>query len=194
MAAMMQPRKEKSGLLARFVPIFQWLPHYQKARLSGDIVAGLSVWALMVPQCLGFAAICGVPVQYGLYAAAIALIVYAFFASSRHVVTGPSSTIAAVTGAAVLSVAKAGSGEAIALVAAITMLASWIASLPQTSTTTLIVGVVALAILVVLKIYAPRVPGALVILVLGIGASAISNLSVQGVAVVGAVPRGLPIC
>jgi len=47
---------------------------------------------------LGFAAICGVPVQYGLYAAAIALIVYAFFASSRHVVTGPSSTIAAVTG------------------------------------------------------------------------------------------------
>jgi MFS superfamily sulfate permease-like transporter len=118
MAAMMQPRKEKSGLLARFVPIFQWLPHYQKAWLSGDIVAGLSV-------------------------------------------------------------AKAGSGEAIALVAAITILASWIASLPQTNTTTLIVGVVALAILVVLKIYAPRVPGALVILVLGIGASAISNLSVQ---------------
>jgi len=190
-------------------------------------------------------------VQYGLYAAAIALIVYAFFASSRHVVTGPSSTIAAVTGAAVLSVAKAGSGEAIALVAAITLLAgflyiilsvlrmgwvsnflaesvlvgfvfgigidvavgqlkhitgthvsgesvwlklaSWIASLPQTSTTTLVVGVAALVILIVLKIYAPRVPGALVTLVLGIGASAIFDLSAQGVAVVGKVPRGLPI-
>ena len=58
----------------------------------------------MVPKCLGFAAICGVPVQYGLYAAAIALIVYAFFASSHHVVTGHSSTIAAVTGAAVTEI------------------------------------------------------------------------------------------
>jgi SulP family sulfate permease len=118
-----QQAQEKPGLLARYVPILHWLPRYDKAWLAGDTVAGLSVWALMVPQCLGFAAICGVPVQYGLYAAGIALIVYAFFASSRHVVTGPSSTIAAVTGAAVLSVAKAGSSEAIALVAAITMLA-----------------------------------------------------------------------
>jgi high affinity sulfate transporter 1 len=251
MAAMMQQEKEKPGLLARYVPILHWLPHYNKAWLSGDIVAGLSVWALMVPQCLGFAAICGVPVQYGLYAAAIALIVYAFFASSHHVVTGPSSTIAAVTGAAVLSVAKAGSSEAIAIVAAITMLAgflyillsvlrmgwvsnflaesvlvgfvfgigidvavgqlkhitgthvtgesvwlklaSWIAGLPHTSTTTLVVGIVALVILIGLKIYAPRVPGALVTLVLGIGASAIFDLSAQGVAVVGKVPRGLPI-
>ncbi|MGD9050597.1 MAG: sulfate permease [Desulfobacterales bacterium] len=238
-------------MLARYVPIFQWLPHYNKSWLTGDIVAGLSVWALMVPQCLGFAAICGVPVQYGLYAAAIALIVYALFASSRHVVTGPSSTIAAVTGAAVLSVAKAGSSEAVALVAAITMLAgflyiilsilrmgwvsnflaesvlvgfvfgigidvavgqlkhltgtnvtgesvwqklaSWIGSLPQISTTTLVVGVVALVILFALKICAPRVPGALVTLVLGIAASAIFNLADQGVTVVGKVPRGLPI-
>ncbi len=251
MAAMMQQEKKKPGLLARYVPILHWMPHYNKAWLSGDIVAGLSVWALMVPQCLGFAAICGVPVQYGLYAAANALIVYAFFASSHHVVTGPSSTIAAVTGAAVLSVAKAGSSEAIALVAAITMLAgflyiilsilrmgwvsnflaesvlvgfvfgigidvavgqlkhvsgthvtgdsvwqklaSWIASLPQTSMTTLVVGVAALVILFALKIYAPRVPGALVTLVLGIGASAIFDLSAQGVTVVGTVPRGLPI-
>jgi high affinity sulfate transporter 1 len=251
MAAMTQHEKKKPGLLSRYVPIFHWLPHYNKTWLSGDIVAGLSVWALMVPQCLGFAAICGVPVQYGLYAAAIALIVYAFFASSRHVVTGPSSTIAAVTGAAVLSAAKAGSSEAIALVAAITLLAgflyiilsvlrmgwvsnflaesvlvgfvfgigidvavgqlkhvtgthvsgesvwqklaSLITSLPQTSTTTLVVGVAALVILIMLKIYAPRVPGALVTLVLGIGASAIFDLSAHGVAVVGAVPRGLPI-
>ena len=251
MAAMMQQDKKKTGLLARYVPILHWLPHYNKAWLTGDVVAGLSVWALMVPQCLGFAAICGVPVQYGLYAAAIALIVYAFFASSRHVVTGPSSTIAAVTGAAVLSVAKAGSSEAIALVAAITLLAgilyiilsvlrmgwvsnflaesvlvgfvfgigidvavgqlkhvtgthvsgesvwqklaSLIMSLLQTSTTTLVVGVAALVILIMLKIYAPRVPGALVTLVLGIGASAIFDLSAHGVAVVGAVPRGLPI-
>ena len=245
-----QQAKEKHYSLARYLPILHWLPRYRKEWLAGDTVAGLSVWALMVPQCLGFAAICGVPVQYGLYAAAIALIVYAIFASSRHVVTGPSSTIAAVTGAAVLSVAKAGSSEAIALVAAITLLAgilyiilstlrmgwvsnflaesvlvgfvfgigidvavgqlrhltgtpvsgesvwqklaSWIATMPQASTTTLVVGVAALVILFALKIYAPRVPGALVTLALGIGASAVFNLPDRGVAVVGAVPGGLP--
>ena len=239
------------GLLARYVPILHWLPRYNKAWLTGDMVAGLSVWALMVPQSLGFAAISGVPVQYGLYAAAIALIVYAVFGSSRHVVTGPTSTIAAVTGAAALSVAKAGSSEAIALVAVITMLAGilyiilsvlkmgwvsnflaesvlvgfifgigidvavgqlkhvtgthvsganvwqkmagWIESLPHTSMTTLAVGAVALVILFALKIYAPKVPGALVVLVLGIGASAALDLSAHGVAVVGKVPRGLPI-
>jgi high affinity sulfate transporter 1 len=248
--AVTRQEKEKPGLLARYLPILHWLPHYNKAWLTGDIVAGLSVWALMVPQSLGYAAISGVPVQYGLYAAAIALIVYAIFGSSRHVVTGPTSTIAAVTGAAALSVAKAGSSEAIALVAVITMLAgilyiilsvlkmgwvsnflaesvlvgfifgigidvavgqlkhvtgthvtganvwqklaSWIESLPHTSTTTLVVGVAALVILFALKIYAPKVPGALVALVLGIGASAIFGLSTQGVAVVGTVPRGLP--
>jgi hypothetical protein len=63
MAAMMQQEKEKPGLLARYVPILQWLPHYNKTWLTGDMVAGLSVWALMVPQCLGFAAICGVPIH-----------------------------------------------------------------------------------------------------------------------------------
>ena len=237
-------------MLARYVPILHWLPYYNKAWLTGDIVAGLSVWALMVPQSLGYAAISGVPVQYGLYAAAIALIVYAIFGSSRHVVTGPTSTIAAVTGAAVLSVAKAGSTEAVALVAVITILAgilyiilsvlkmgwvsnflaesvlvgfifgigidvaigqlkhvtgthvtgesvwqklaSWVVSLPHTHTTTLVVGVAALVLLFALKIYAPKVPCALVALVLGIGASAIFDLSAQGVAVVGKVPRGLP--
>ncbi len=46
----------------------------------------------MVPQSLGYATISGVPVQYGLYSAVIALIVYAIFGSSRHVVTGTHVT------------------------------------------------------------------------------------------------------
>ena len=240
----------ESGFLARRLPILHWLPRYSKSWLTGDIVAGLSVWALMVPQALGYAAISGVPVQYGLYAAAIGLIVYAFFASSPHVVTGPSSAIAAVTGAAVLSVARAGSSEAIALVAAITLLAGliliflsilkmgWVSnflaesvltgfifgigievavgqlkhisgtkvagencwsklmqlaeSLPQAHATTLLVGIIALAILFTLKIFAPKVPSALVALVLGIGASTILDLQGMGVAVVGKVPQGFP--
>src|SRR5512141_2855195 len=113
----------KPNLLVRFLPILGWLPKYDKAWLVGDIIAGLSVWALMVPQSLGYASISGVPVQYGLYAAAIALLIFPLFTTSRHVVTGPSSTIAAVTGAAVLASTTADSPQSVQMVASITMVA-----------------------------------------------------------------------
>ena len=250
MTAATRQNTPRTTRLVRFLPILGWLPRYDRSWLAGDVIAGLSVWALMVPQSLGLASVSGVPVQYGLYAAAIGLIVYAIFGSSRHVVTGPSSTIAAVTGAAVLSVAELGSSEAVALVAAITMLAgvlylalsvlkmgwisnflaesvlvafifgigievtlgqlkyltgttasgeqalqklaSWLGSLSDTSAPTLLVGLAALTILFALKIFVPKLPGALVVLVLGIGVSAMLDLSALGVAVVGSVPRGLP--
>lgn len=115
--------KEKPGFIARYVPIMQWLPRYDKGWLTPDFIAGLSVWALMVPQALGYADIAGVPVQYGLYAAMAGLILYAIFGTSRQMITGPSSTTAAVVGAAVLSVATAGSDEAVQLAAAITVVA-----------------------------------------------------------------------
>ena len=63
-------KKEDPSGIARFLPIAGWLPQYDRSWLKGDIIAGLSVWALMVPTSLGYATISGVPVQYGLYAAA----------------------------------------------------------------------------------------------------------------------------
>lgn len=114
---------EKPGFFKRYVPIFAWLPEYEKGWLTPDFIAGLSVWALMVPQALGYAAIAGVPVQYGLYAAMAGLILYAIFGTSRQMITGPSSTTAAVVGATVLSVAAAGSDEAIQIAAAVTVVA-----------------------------------------------------------------------
>ena len=108
---------------ARVMPIFQWLPNYNKDWLKGDLVAGLSVWALMVPTSLGYATISGVPVQYGLYAAAAGLIGFALFTTSRQVTQGPSSSTAAVLGAAVLAVASSGSDEAIQMAASIVLVA-----------------------------------------------------------------------
>ena len=49
--------------LSRVLPIISWLPNYDRSWLKG-LIAGLSVWALMVPTLLGYAAISGVPVQY----------------------------------------------------------------------------------------------------------------------------------
>jgi SulP family sulfate permease len=236
--------------IARFVPILYWLPNYDKSWLKSDLIAGLSVWALMVPTSLGYATISGVPVQYGLYAAAVGLIAFALFTTSKQVTQGPSSSTAAVLGAAVLAVASAGSDEAVAIAAAIVLVAgllfiimyllkmgwiseflsaavltgftfgvainvaagelfkitgtesagsntwqklwAWLTSLSETNTTTLVVGILALILVFAIKLLAPKIPGALVAVVLGITATAIFNLGDQGVELIAEVPRGLP--
>ena len=88
--------------LGRLMPIWDWLPRYDRGALRGDVLAGIAVAAMIVPKDLGYADIAGVPVQNGLYAAAAGAIVYALFCTSRHISTGPSSSLAAVAGGAVL--------------------------------------------------------------------------------------------
>jgi SulP family sulfate permease len=236
--------------LAKYVPILQWLPNYKRSWLKPDLIAGLSVWALMVPTSLGYATISGVPVQYGLYAAAFGLIAFALFTTSKQVTQGPSSSTAAVLGAAVLSFASAGSDDAISMAAAIVFVAgllfivmwlfrmgwisnflsaavltgftfgvginvavgelfkitgteksgdntwqkgwNWFDSLDDTNRATLVVGVLALILVFAIKIFAPKVPGALLAVVLGITAAIVFDLEDDGVVLIGEVPRGLP--
>ena len=102
------------------LPIVQWLPAYDRRHLRGDVAAGVAVTALIVPKDLGYAGIAGVPLQNGLYAAAAGAIIYALFCTSRQISTGPSSSLAAVAGGAVLATGVAG-GDAAELVAAITL-------------------------------------------------------------------------
>ncbi len=106
--------------LARVVPAVGWLPRYERRWLRGDVAAGIAVTALVVPKNLGYAGIAGVPVQNGLYAAAAGALIYALFCTSRHISTGPSSSLAAVAGGAVLATGVAGH-DAAQLVAAITL-------------------------------------------------------------------------
>src|SRR4051794_41273122 len=88
--------------LASVLPIAGWLPGYDRRWLRGDVIAGVAVTALVVPKNLGYAGIAGVPLQNGLYAAAAGAIIYALFCTSRHISTGPSSSLAAVAGGAVV--------------------------------------------------------------------------------------------
>ena len=103
------------------LPIAEWLPAYDRRHLRGDVTAGIAVTALIVPKNLGYAGIAGVPLQNGLYAAAAGAIVYALFCTSRQISTGPSSSLAAVAGGAVVVTSLAGE-DAAELVAAITLI------------------------------------------------------------------------
>jgi sulfate permease, SulP family len=236
--------------LARAVPVAAWLPRYERRWLRGDVAAGIAVTALIVPKNLGYAGIAGVPLQNGLYAAAVGGIVYALFCTSRQISTGPSSSLAAVAGGAVV-VTGLGGEQAAELVAAIALatgllflllavlrmgwiasflsravvtgflagaavdvvvgelpkltgtsaegdnawreLGSWLGSLADTDWTTLLVGVTALAVILGLRRLAPAVPGALVLVAGGLLASSLFDLGAHGVALVGDVPRGLPV-
>ena len=102
-----QPISAKPRGVLSYAPILEWLPRYDRRWLVSDAVAGLSVWALLVPQALAYATIAGVPVQYGLYTAFVALIAYAIFGTSRQLIQGPSAAVAAVSAAVVVPIVGA---------------------------------------------------------------------------------------
>ena len=93
------------------LPVFTSLHEYRAGWLRGDAVAGLTVWAVLVPEALAYASIAGVSPVVGLYAAPGALILYAAFGSSRHLVVGPMAATAALSAAAVGDVAAGKSGH-----------------------------------------------------------------------------------
>jgi high affinity sulfate transporter 1 len=116
----------RPSLLQRYVPIVAWLPRYDRGWLVADALAGLSVWALLVPQSLAYATLVGVPVQYGLYAAFAGLLVYPFFGTSRQMVVGPSATVGAVSFAVVAPIvgtSKMGTSAAVGYSAALALAA-----------------------------------------------------------------------
>jgi high affinity sulfate transporter 1 len=108
------PTKEKRTLKS-FFPIVEWLPKYKASWLRFDVIASLTVWALVVPEAMAYAGIAGMPPEYGLYAAPLALIGYAIFGTSKHLNVGPSSTVAALSYSVVIGLAAAGSDDFISL-------------------------------------------------------------------------------
>ena len=232
------------------VPIVGWLRTYDRSWLRGDLIAGVTVLALVVPKNLGYAGIAGIPVQNGLYAAAAGAILYAIFGTSRQISVGPSSGLAAVAASAVLAAGIVDEKAVASFVAGITLasgliyllvavlkmgwiaqflsravvtgflfgaaldvvigelpkltgtkvsgsnplleLWSWLTTLGEAHGTTVVVGSISLAVVFGLRVVAPKVPGALVLVVGGLLASWLLGLGDRGVALVGDVPRGLP--
>ena len=99
--------------------LFPSLHGYRRSWLRPDIVAGLTVWAVLVPEALAYATIAGVPPVVGLYAAVPALILYALAGSSRHLVVGPMSATAALSAALITPLAGADEGRYLVLTTAL---------------------------------------------------------------------------
>lgn len=98
----------------RSPPVFNTLGGYNRSWLRSDILAGLTVWAVLIPESLAYASIAGVSPVVGLYAAPPALILYAAFGSSRHLVVGPMSATAALSAAAVADLTTGGPEDVLA--------------------------------------------------------------------------------
>ena len=110
--------------MKRFAPILVWLPGYDRHLLSQDGLAGLTVWALIVPESIAYAAIAGVPPQYGLYSVPLALIGYIVFGSCPQLFVGPSATVASISAVAVAAAATSATtaDQAIALTAVLALM------------------------------------------------------------------------
>jgi SulP family sulfate permease len=100
--------------LSILFPFLRWFP-MSRASLRADLIAGLSVTMVLVPQSMAYAALAGLPVVYGLYAAALPVAVAAMWGSSRFLHTGPVAMLSLMSAAAIAPFATPGSEQFIAL-------------------------------------------------------------------------------
>jgi high affinity sulfate transporter 1 len=240
--------------VGRFVPGIRVAREYRKAWIRPDLVAGIVLVALLVPQGMAYAELAGLPPVTGLYATILALLAYALVGPSRILILGPDSALAPMVFAAVVPLVASDAPPtervALAAMAAILMGAICLAAgvfrfgvlaellsmpmrigylhglavvilvsqLPKlfgfstdaegvvdqlrafvdgvrdgdTVTAALVIGLACLVTIVALRRFAPRVPGVLVAVVGATIAVAAFDLTQDGVAVVGAIPQGLP--
>lgn len=233
----------------RLVP--WWVRVYRRDLVRGDVIAGLTVAVLLVPQAMAYATLAELPPVTGLYAATLPLLVYALLGTSGQLAVGPVAIVALLTASAVAPRADT-PGEAVAIAGllallvgglqiilgllrlgklasvlrhpvivgftsaaaivialsqlrelfgvsaprsseAIAAITGVVTRLDDTHLLTFVVGTSAIAVLVLARRLAPRLPAPLLLLVAGIGVSIAFGLGEQGVNLVGDVPAGLPV-
>lgn len=237
--------------IKKYLPVLQWLPGYPTKWLRNDLVAGLTTAAVVIPQSMAYATIAGLPVEVGLYAALVPMVVYAILGTSRALSVSVTSTISILTATTLLSVVQ-GSDPAEYLTAATTLavlvgaflilagvfrlgilanlisqpvltgfkagvgvvifvgqiakvlgvsidkapflqtLVALLQSVDDIHWLTFGLALVMLAILIFLPRLTKSIPAPLVVVVLGILASALLNLESLSVKLVGEIPSGLP--
>jgi high affinity sulfate transporter 1 len=223
---------------------------YQAAWLLKDLVAGVVLSALLVPQGMAYAELAGLPAITGLYATVVCLLAYAVFGPSPYLVLGPDSSLGPMIAAAILPLAAGDENYAIALAGMLALMVGalcvgagaarlgfvadliskpvrigylaglavtiFVGQLPKlfgisvdaeglfqefvavlsnlesTNPWTLAAGLLTLAIILILRRVAPRLPGVLIAVLVAIAVTALFGLPARGVDVVGVLPQGFP--
>ena len=232
------------------LPVLQGLLPVERSRVRADVLAGLTLAALGVPEVLGYAKIAGMPLVTGLYTMLLPMAVFAVLGSSRHLVVAADSATAAILAAALAGLAVAGSPAYVKLaglaalltagmllaarLARLAFLANFLSrtvlvgfltgvgiqvaagqlpdmlgvsaagqstvpkllhtlrALPQVHWADVAIAVAVIVIVLGARRITRRLPGSLIAVVAAIAVSKAADLAEHGVAVIGAVPRGLP--
>jgi SulP family sulfate permease len=103
-------------------PFLSWHKELTRATLRDDVIAGLSGAMLVMPQGVAFAAIAGMPPEYGLYAAMVPTIIAALYGSSRHLVSGPTTAASIVLFTSLSALAEPGSIKFVQLAITLTFM------------------------------------------------------------------------
>ena len=109
--------------VGRWISVFDWLPHYRRSDLPGDLIAGLTGAAVLVPQSMAYAQIAHLPPVVGLYASVVPLLVYAVLGRVPQLGLGPLASISILSAVGVAKLAPANSTEFITLSAMLAVIA-----------------------------------------------------------------------
>ena len=239
-----------ASLVHRSFPILSWVPAYRREWLVSDVLAGLALWAVMVPEGMAYAGIVGVPPIMGLYTIVPALIAYALLGTSRQLVVGPDTATGLISALTVAAVAVQGTAEYNALTSTLAILIGfffllfgamrmgWVAAFVSTPVmrgfieglvyVTIIgqvphligiegvsgnfftkvwnvlqhlsdalfapalTGLLSLTAMQLFRHFAPRVPAALIVMIVATASIGLLGGEAAGVHVAGHVPSGLP--
>jgi len=241
-----------TAVVRRLLP--GWLRGYRREWVSRDVVAGVTLAAVAIPECMGYTSIAQTPIATGLYTVIFPTIVFALLGSSKLLVVGADSATAAILAAGLAGLTVPGltpaSSEWVAFTSLVALVCGgmlllarllrlgflgdflsasvligfltgvgiqviggqipdmlgvpkgggrwleqqwdWITELPDASVLTIGFALGTLVISLGFKRFSPRIPGAIVAVVLSIIISAATNAKAHGVAVVGSVEGGLP--
>lgn len=101
-----QPVQQAKSYLVSLFPIATWIYRYNLQWFLGDLVAGITVGAVVVPQSMAYAKIAQLPVQFGLYSSFVGVSIYFMFATSKDITIGPVAVMSALVGDIVTEVKK----------------------------------------------------------------------------------------
>jgi len=118
----MKPQESRSAGFG--LPILQGVLPIKLEQIPAEIIAGITLAALAIPEVMGYTKISGTPVITGLYTILIPMALYALFGSSRHLVVGADSATAAILAAGLVGLASTGSDEYLALAAVLAFMAA----------------------------------------------------------------------